>query len=281
MPAKQRVYPRFQATSEEVQRAFRQAFDYIFQLDDKTDLHQPIVTNSFILIDLHVNKKLWSAGIYELGSMFVEHDRRVVYVNKKVDEKHEWVYIAGAMPGAFTDMPTDLGLLDAGFRFDCSDYLHVWLWNGLSWTFAPGDPGSKFIVPSPMGGPPNGGLWKLCDGTAADVAQSNGTLASVTTPDLTGGVFPIGDTFGAARVATEPTWQPGAKTATEATHTHPITPGSEDVQADGTTVDTCPVATGAGDAHSHDLGADAKLNPPSESAGGLPLRQPLQWYMRR
>lgn len=216
-----------------------------------------------------------------------------------------WKYRDGVMIGTLApdQKPADLFEdHDLDFRFECADLGHTHRWcfrvalGTWGWDFAPGDPGSGQIV---FGAAvPLGWFWVLCDGAATTIATPDGLPFAITTPNLTGNVFPkFGVYTGVVNVATSPTWAGGARTDDESAHTHPIgdhthpiTPGSADVEPDGLSVPTCPGSTdaagagvtGAGSAHNHTLSNGvAVINPPTEANGGLPQNIALAGYMRR
>lgn len=229
-----------------------------------------------------------------------------------------WLYSAGAFTDLLANIPSDLKEVDEDFLFSANDYRHSYQWgnnnNNLAWNFAPGDPGSSYIVAGSTA--PRGGLWAICDGNSATVATETGNTASVTTPDLTGDVFIKGGTPGGVQNATAPTWVAGAKTdntnlttALESLHVHDIQSlsigvlddvilnfnnGNSNATASLTlshaTASLVSANTNNGSPHNHNvvpnphfhnLSNNAAINPPSEAAGGLPKRIALAWYLRR
>ena len=93
--------------------------------------------------------------------------------------------------GAVAAQPTGLGPAHAGLLFMVlAPYFHLCRWDGTKWTFAPGDCGNGFFatraqVPQEAG-------WQRCDGSVTDFLVVGGvtlTVASFTTPNLTGGVY--------------------------------------------------------------------------------------------
>lgn len=200
-----------------------------------------------------------------------------------------WVYAFGrlAVDLTISNKPTDLGFDDTDFRIYHQLSRHEWRWNGSAWIFAPGDPGSKYIVET-IGAAPQGGLWGLCDGTAYSCAQNDATLASVTTPDCTGDIFIQGGAYtGTRKAAARPTWEAAARTADENTHVHNVnlSPLSShyDAQAGADPIDYVSVGSvtsGAGSAHAHALtDALSQLKTPGETTGA-PLRINLSRHMR-
>lgn len=212
-------------------------------------------------------------------------------------ENGAWWYESGQLTCLLADLPTDLGLQDVGFLAFAADYQHAYQWRNY-WDFAPGDPGSGYIVAT-AGSAPTGGLWALCDGSTVGIATGAGGTQVVTTPDLTGNVFLKGGSYSGVNPASRATWEDSAKTATEAAHTHGVGTYGVSVGDDSAAVNTylgtdtnCAAsphghsasmsgASGAGSAHYHTLGADAQLKVPNETNGGLPKNIALTWYIRR
>jgi len=252
-----------------------------------------------IIIDLHANRVNYAAGAYPAGTLYYETDRTVYYIVLELGGLRQWWYFTGQMRDLLANIPTDLGTTDINFLFYGISEQHTWRWTSLLWTFAPGDQGSGQIVAST--GTPNGGLWALCDGSAATLALGNATTTAITTPDLTGDIFLMGGSYsGTRRPAVRAKWEATAKTETAA-HTHDfgvftvtslndngagqvVQSGSgvtvaahghnHDVPIGGTTATESP-------AHSHVLNdTNAQLKVPSDANGGVPLRISLQWYIR-
>jgi len=222
--------------------------------------------------------------------VYFQTDTGLTYISMIVLDTWEWVYASGAATVALlADLPTTLGPNDEGAIYYELEYNHAYQWTGSAWRFLPGDPGAGYIVAGTTA--PIGGAWALCDGTAVDVSQGDGTIASVTTPNLntsgfSSGPVLIGGGGTGFQAATTPEWQAAAKTDDESTHTHAIT-ATVEVQS-GTGANPAATGnTGAGTAHSHTLSdANAKLKKPSDGAdathgGGMPDRFYLNWYMRQ
>jgi hypothetical protein len=227
--------------------------------------------------------------------VYYQTDTKDTYLSMLVANVWTWVRIAGGsrvvVVANLASLPGGLGAGDAGLLAFEKQFYHSYVWTGAAWQFAPGDPGSRYIVATASAAP-LGGLWQLCDGTTVTVSQGDGTTANVTTPNLmTSGLSsgPVliggGGTLGYA-ASTVPTWQAGARTDTEAAHTHPVT-ATLTTAAIGAGSAVTTGNTGAGTAHSHNLSdANAKLKAPSDATdathgGGMPDRFYLQWYMRR
>ena len=221
---------------------------------------------------------------------YYQTDTGLLYISMIVNDAWEWVYAAGAMTVALlSDLPTTFGPLDTGAIVYELEFLHAYQWTGSAWRFLPGDPGAGYIVAT-VSGAPIGGAWALCDGTAADISQGDGTKVSTTTPNLmtrglSGGPVLIGGGGSGFQAATTPQWQTGAVTDNESTHTHPLTNAT--VQSGSGATVAAAGSTGAGTAHNHGLSdANAKLKAPSDGSdathgGGMPDRFYLEWYVRQ
>lgn len=224
--------------------------------------------------------------------LYYQTDTGLLFISRVVANVWTWVYVAGtitvASPAA---LPAGLGVAQTNLIAYELTYFHSYRWTGTVWTFAPGDPGSKYIVATPTAAP-KGGKWQLCDGSAVQVSNGDGTTTSVTTPNLmtsgnSGGPSVVGAGAPLGFNAAAPgKWQTTAKTETEAAHTHPIT-ASVTVQAGIGASPAATGTTGAGSAHSHVLtDTNALLKAPSDSldathGGGMPDRFYMQWYMRQ
>lgn len=68
-----------------------------------------------------------------------------------------------------------------GFLFWASDFDRVFLWNGLSWQDAPGQPARGSVSWFPAGIPPGPG-WALCDGRSSQITASDGTVRGFSAP---------------------------------------------------------------------------------------------------
>jgi hypothetical protein len=160
-----------------------------------------------------------------------------------------WFYGAGGFASTLNNIPADLSSVDQNYHFEATDVYHAFRWTGNNWDFAPGDPGSAYIVGSIF--MPLGGLWALCDGANANVTTPAGGVSTIATPNLTGEVFLKGGNFtGVQQAANRSTWAPGAATDltglsgsgnaggnfttdTEALHTHGV-----DFLANATTINS-------------------------------------------
>lgn len=253
------------------------------------------------------------AGAYN-GQLFSATDHSYV---TWISTGAAWIYAFGIHTRTQAELAALAALLganDAGYLVRVSTYLHVLKWTGAAWDFQDGDGSGYVAMGKPTGAAPNGGLWGLCDGTAYNCLNADGTLTSLTTQVLTGEVFLKGSTATAAQqAATRATWETTAKTDNESAHTHAVGTISAASAVTGITVDDHTTAadttvlgagvrvttathtvndaghthtgagtSAAGSAHQHVLSdATAQLKVFSEANGGLPLRISTVWYIRR
>lgn len=141
------------------------------------------------LVGSHAARTNISAGDYPSGTTYHETDRNLRYVV----ENGAWIYFAGTYQVTQSDVEsasTGLGANDTGLLLYVSDYAHQLVWNGDSFTWAPGENGSGYIVafvsaPSPADG------WALCDGSNVIQMLSTGVLNSsfVALPNTPGSYF--------------------------------------------------------------------------------------------
>lgn len=153
--------------------------------DGATRTWVPVATTgSGILTDTHANRtglSKYTASSLPIGTLFWESDRTVLYINLGTFGASNWTYASGQMLGGGGSVPNDLGVHDVGFLFGDTTLNHVYQWSGAAWAFAPGDPGSKYIVAGTVA--PLGGPWVLCNGGATTVANGDGTTSAYTTPN--------------------------------------------------------------------------------------------------
>lgn len=326
--ASNRTYPSFVSTITnasfdqvlpQIKLAFRNAYDYIFQIQDQLEnslnLLNDNTVHAGVVEDLFENLVLYPAADYTLGSRYMVTGFRntnltgsVEYFTKLVKQAPTWTLLSGIIYGNQNQIPNNFTINEAGVIFGVLDYGHQLVWNGTAWNFSPGDPGSKYFVDTP-GTRPNGpvGAWALCDGTAVNILQNDGTLALFTTPNCTtvGGektIVEVGSAYTGTPVAAQvPTWQAGAKTDDESAHTHPVPPESFSITIGGGNIESgssglifsvaspgtytgssAGTTTGPGSPHSHPLSnTNARLNAPSEANGGLGRRIVFTRYVRR
>lgn len=139
-----------------------------------------------LISSAHATRQSIPANQYADGSDFYETDRTVYY--KAITGN--WKYASGICQVTQDSIPTDLGANDAGFLVYVADYAHLLIWNGNSWTWAPGENGSGYIVA--FVNPPDPGIgWQLCDGSNAIQMLSDGTLNPnfVALPNTPGSYF--------------------------------------------------------------------------------------------
>ncbi len=112
------------------------------------------------------------------GSVFYDTTRTVWYVARGA----YWDYYSGIYQCLQAALPT-LGLHDAGFLAQVTDYGHLLQWTGAAWTWGPAELGSGFIQGF-LSNPTISG-WHLCNGATVSRLNSDGTLTNVTLPDYT------------------------------------------------------------------------------------------------
>lgn len=202
-----------------------------------------------------------------------------------------WWYDCGIMlePDA-TLAPTDLVYTDVGFLYRSALHQRVWSWDGVAgvWHYADAGLGAGSIVGSPSAAiPPSGGLWHRCDGTNASCILDDLSSASIPTPNLSlvgsDKPFVMGGNGGVYTTspATVETWAGGAQTDPESAHVHVVLDLAHTTLSAGANNVVTSQVTSAGSAHYHLLSnANAILNTPNETDGGLPLRISLAWWMR-
>ena len=268
-------------------------------LSASTPLAKAALSSGNVRFDTFANRGV--AGAYN-GQLFSATDQSYV---TWLSTGAGWIYAFGIHTRAQADLAALAALLganDAGYLVRVSTYLHVLKWTGSAWDFQDGEASGYCVMGEPDGSAPAGGLWGLCDGTAYNCLQGDGTLSSKTTQNLTGEVFLKGSTATASQqAAVRATWETTAKTDNESAHTHAVDPpstasGNNSASVEvfaglGTTVaadphthttDIASFTSGAGSAHQHVLSdATAQLKVFSEANGGLPLRISTVWYIRR
>ena len=134
--------------------------------------------------DTHANRLTnYLPANYDVGTLFWETDRTVLYVITQSAGTNAWTYAGGNYRATFANRPTDLGTNDAGFQFFVSVYIHLCIWSGSGWGIADG--GGGYIVDA-VALPAGVAGWQLCDGTATTYLTLSGVdLAETafTTPD--------------------------------------------------------------------------------------------------
>ncbi len=219
------------------------------------------------------------------GTLFFETDTGLIYQSRA----GTWYYASGVYPlpqadiEAFRDTLLDT---EEGLLIESTDYFHQYRWDGAALDFAPGDPGSAYVVIGQVdGSAPNGGLWEPCSGAAVDVALPDGTIDSINTQVLNTDTAIIGAAVASGpAVGERPTWESGATTDDESSHTHTvhvIGSNSYDSGAFNAVPDQT-VGSSGGSAHHHDLSdSNAQLKITGDGGSGMPPRVSVVFYMRR
>jgi hypothetical protein len=81
------------------------------------------------------------------------------------------------------DLPVTLTEDDAGAIFFVTDFGHLLEWNGAEFVWGPGDTGSGYIAGFESA--PTAAGWHLCDGSAVERLNQDGTVSSVVLPNYT------------------------------------------------------------------------------------------------
>jgi hypothetical protein len=237
-----------------------------------------VIAHGPTLYDTHsarVNTVVGTLPYYGPGRflryIFVETDTGAIYQCRIVASIPTWVWIGGISTVAnLAALPT-LGTNDAGYLAYDANLQHLYQWTGAAWQFAPGDPGAGFLVPSlTAAGPPNGGAWQLCDGTAAAVSKGNGTTENIVTPAMCAGAglyFVCATNAPTGLVGTTAPTYVGGPT---------VTTGNDSGSA---TVLVGVGATVAQHTHTHSVTVP-NINAPTVANGGLPNHAGFVWYMR-
>lgn len=139
-----------------------------------------------VLEDTHANRlTLYLPANSEVGTLFWETNRTVLYVVTETAGVRAWTYAAGMYQDTFANRPTDLGADDAGFLYMPGVYIHICRWSGSGWAITDG--GGGYIVDAVAA---LGAGWILCDGTATTyltVSGANLAETAFTTPDENSG----------------------------------------------------------------------------------------------
>lgn len=203
------------------------------------------ISTANVRMDVFANR-----GTATKGRIFVATDMNYV---AWVGDGIYWRYLSGIYPRTQAQIAAVSALLlptDEGFLIHVTDYEHILKWTSApAWTWGPGDMGSRVVVASATSSAPVNGLWGACDGTSYNCLNAGGTVSSVATQNLTGGVFLMGDTAAGSQVAAaRATWEATAKTDNESAHTHAVGTLANANAATGVTVNNA--ATGISiDAH--------------------------------
>lgn len=266
-----------------------------------------------VLEGTHAKRLATSPSKLDQGVQWYETDRSALYVTAG----GRWVYVTGVMHDLFANRPTDLGVFDDGFEFYATDYgfgeywngqFSEWIylygeaqvtysqllgfgallsvsearliayastykhrhqWTGTQWTFAGGD-ASQYYSLGPITGI-SGGVWYPCDGSAHLCSNGDGTSeSSIPTQNWNVVAAMMSGGYATAKVVgLPPTWSTNVSTGADA-------PALQVVQS----------GTGANvpaEPHTHPYaisGANAPINIPSETNGGLPDHYTTSLFLR-
>jgi hypothetical protein len=145
------------------------------------------------LVGAHAARTMLDPTKLPAGTPYFELDRGVTYIvaYDGGSAQNQWYYQSGVYRDVLAVMSsggalTALTIYDKGYRFDASDVVHAFEWDGFLWHFGPGDD-SGYVVLGTASPPPNG-LWYASDGTSYNVVQPNGSLLAVVSP-ITAGIY--------------------------------------------------------------------------------------------
>lgn len=135
-------------------------------------------------VGTHAERLKLEASKVVASSIFVESDRGLYYIA----QNSVWRFLGGVMQVTQANLPKDLTASDVGVLVTVTDYNHSLQWTGTGWTWGPGDAHSGYVVAF-VNAPPDDG-WAPADGSAG-VSQllSDGTVDSVTVPNVAGSYF--------------------------------------------------------------------------------------------
>ena len=170
-------------------QAIRKAYDYISQSNTASVNAAPLIE------DLHVNRVLYPAADMPLGSLYLETDRGLLYVNRFVVSANAWTYLSGVYPRTQAQITgiTGLTVADNGLRLAVTDYAHMLMWTAPGWGWAPEDPKNAGQIAFFDFAPGIG--WKLVDGLGDSgvaisavnpikILKSDGTIRNNTTAGI-------------------------------------------------------------------------------------------------
>jgi len=147
----------------------------------------------WIIRDSHFARANYDPALYlpslpnTEGTLYLEVDRGQFYSAALINGIPQWVLFyapSSNMAGFQSELPTDLGTLDAGFRFWVRDYRHMLVWSGQSWGWADLEQGSGALLAFAV--PPTGAGWHSADGSSVPFLRSDGTIATVQLPSAPG-----------------------------------------------------------------------------------------------
>lgn len=147
----------------------------IAAIDPPQYIPQPVL----LIEDTHANRANYSPLAYP-NALYWETDRTVFYLAVG----SHWNYVDGTMICTQAALPNDLGAHDVGFIAHVTVYGHDLRWGGSNWDWEnysdQSGQGPVMFEVDPASG------WHLYDGSAVTYLKSDGTLGTVTLPDLAG-----------------------------------------------------------------------------------------------
>jgi len=172
---------------------------YVFDGDPEPGSWVPIISAGTIQ-DTRANRTNYPPANYD-NFLYRETDAgsSLWYISDGV----AWTYAFGrykrtqAQIAAFT---AGLGVNDTGLLLEITNYDHVLEWGGaaLSWGYGNPAPSGMYCLfetaPTTQG-------WQICDGSTVDRLNADGTVTSVTVPDLSTPAYLKGGTAAAAVAA--------------------------------------------------------------------------------
>lgn len=122
------------------------------------------------------------------GALAWETDRTSWYIIRVIAGEKTWRWLTGRMAGDFADRPADLGVDDAGFEFEASDYAHLWRWSGTAWAVVSGRMDGDFADrPTDLGADDEGFEYEASD--YLHIWRWSGTAWAVVSGEMTGTIY--------------------------------------------------------------------------------------------
>lgn len=150
---------------------------------------KPVPTLAVALFGVHSTRLTILASDFPVGTLYLEIDRTLLYVNQLVGGIQFWVYFAGEFACTQSAIPAGLTAQDQGLVIDVRDYSHKLVWGltrdqayAAGWSWSPGEEGRSGEVTGFLVDPTGTG-WHVCDGSVVSYLKSDGTLGSVTLPN--------------------------------------------------------------------------------------------------
>jgi hypothetical protein len=203
-----------------------------------------------------------------LGSIFVVTDRNgIIYQSQYVSKIPTWIYVSGTFKrtqSQLSALAAKLGTADTGLLVFVTDtsFLHTLQWSGSGWGWAPGELGSGQMQLFEVA-PGNG--WHLYNGAVGvSYLKSDGSLGTITLPNLATPSFLQAGTSNATNAAVAPTVSGTPTVANAATGVTASGPGNTGSGGGGNTSGPSTLLnsitqTGAGaaggSAHTHTVSA--------------------------